>query len=192
MFMRMPRLTPHVVRHLAALARLGTRDATDAAKVYGRSAARFAVAGVAGGLALVMGCILALAAAWDTEWRIPVAAALTLVFVGVALVMLASARRIARAAAPFAATRRNLALDRELYAELRPETAAEAAPPPPEAQLEASREEIRRVAVRTQRADLTLRFPRSRTMQVLTRGGPAGSAAVIAYLMQRRRARRRA
>lgn len=190
MFMRVPRLTPHLVRHLGALAKVGAREATDAAKVYGRSAARLAIAGAAGALAIVMACVLALAAAWDTEWRIPVAAALTVVFVVVAFAMLASARRIAGAAAPFATTRRNLDLDRELYAQLRPE-AAHAPSPPPEAQLEASRAEIRRVATRTERAERTLRFPRSRTMQVLTRGGPAGSAALIAYLLQRRRSRAR-
>lgn len=191
MFMRMPRLTPHVARHLGALVRLGARDASEAAKVYGRSAARFAIAGVAGGLGLVMACVLLLAIAWDTEWRVAVAAGLTVLFVVAAVAMLSSARRIAREAAPFAATRRNLELDRELYAELRPE-AAQAPSPPPEAQLESSRAEIRRVAARTEQAETTLRFPRSRTMQVLTRGGPAGSAALVAYLMQRRRARRRA
>jgi ABC-type multidrug transport system fused ATPase/permease subunit len=189
MFLRLPRLTPHLARHLGALARVGTRDAADAARVYGQSVARVAIAGVAGILALIMACILLLAAAWDTEWRIPVAGVLTVAFVAVALAMLASARRIARAATPFAATRRNLELDRELYAQLRPE-AAQAPSPPPEAQLEASREEIRRLATRTRQAATTLRFPRSRTMQVLTRGGPGGSAAVIAYLMRRRRARR--
>lgn len=191
MFMRVPRLTPHLVRHFAAFARVGTRDAAEAAKVYGRSAARLAVAGIAGAFALVMACILLLAASWDTQWRIPVAAALTVAFVVVALVMLASARRITGSAAPFAATKRNVELDRELYAQLRPD-AVQTPSPPPEVQLEASREEIRRVATRTQQAEATLRFPRSRTMQVLTRGGPAGSAALIAYLMQRRRSRRRA
>ncbi len=191
MILQVPRMAPHVVRHLAALARLGARDARQAAAVYGRHAMRLAIAAVAGFVAVLMACAWVLAATWDTEWRTWAAGGLTVLFAIVALATLSSARKgIARSAA-FEATKHNLELDRQLYAELRPEQAQEPAPPP-EAQLQQSREEIRRVAEHSQAAEATLRFPRSRTMQVLTRGGPAGSAALLAYLMQRRHKRRRA
>jgi uncharacterized membrane protein YqjE len=191
MILQVPRMAPHVVRHVAALARLGAQDAKQAAAVYGRYAMRVAIAGVAGFLALLMACAWILAATWDTDYRAWVAGGLTALFAVVAVALLSSARKGAARHAAFEATRRNLELDRQLYAEVRPEQALEPSPPP-EVQLEQSREEIRRVAAHSQAAETTLRFPRSRTMQVLTRGGPAGSAALLAYLMQRRHKRRRA
>lgn len=191
MILQVPRMAPHVVRHVAALARLGAQDAKQAAAVYGRYAVRLAIAGVTAFLALLMACAWILAATWDTDYRAWAAGGLTALFAIVALVLLSSARNGAARHTVFEATRRNLELDRQLYAEVRPEQADEPTPPP-EVQLEQSREEIRRVAVHSQAAETTLRFPRSRTMQVLTRGGPAGSAALLAYLMQRRHKRRRA
>ena len=191
MILKVPRMAPHVARHLAALARLGARDARVAASAYGRHAARLAIAAVAGFFAVLLGCAWLLAIAWDTEWRSWVAGGLALLFAIAAFALLASARKgIARTAA-FQATKRNLELDRQLYAALRPEAAHEPTPPP-ELQLQQSREEIRRVAEHSQAASTALRFPRSRTMQVLTRSGPAGSAALLALLVQRRQKRRRA
>jgi hypothetical protein len=191
MILQVPRMAPHVVRHLGALARIGAQDARQAAAAYGRFATRLAIAGAAAFFAVLMACAWILAATWDTEYRAWAAGGLTALFAIVALVMLSSARKGGAGSAAFEATKRNLELDRQLYAELRPEQAHEPAPPP-ELQLQQSREEIRRVAEHSQAAETTLRFPRSRTMQVLTRGGPAGSAALLAYLMQRRQKRRRA
>jgi uncharacterized membrane protein YqjE len=188
MILQVPRLAPHVLRHLAALARLGAQDAKLAAKVYGRYALGLAIAGVAAVLALLMACAWILAATWDTPYRTWAAGGLTVLFAFVALAMLWSARaRVARSAT-FDATRRNVELDRRLYAELRPES-AQAAATPPELQLQRSRDEIRRVAEPAHPAKPARRFPRSRTMQVLTRSGPAGSAALLALLMQRRHRR---
>lgn len=191
MILQVPRMAPHVARHLAALARLGAQDAKQAAAVYGRYATRLAIAGAAAFLAVLMACAWILAATWDTEYRAWAAGGLTVLFALVAITTLSSARRGAARATAFEATKRNLELDRQLYAELRPEQAQEPAPPP-EVQLQQSRDEIRRVAEHSQAAETTLRFPRSRTMQMLTRGGPAGSAALLAYFMQRRHKRRRA
>jgi hypothetical protein len=184
-------MAPHVIRHVSALARLGAQDAREAAAVYGRYATRLAAAGVAALFAIAMACTWIMAATWDTDYRTWAAGGLTALFAVVALVVANSARADARRRQTFAATRRNLELDRQVYAELRPEQAEEPTPPP-EQQLEASREEIRRVVEHSTAAETTLRFPRSRTMQVLTRGGPAGSAALVAYLLQRRHKRRRA
>lgn len=191
MILQVQRIAPHVLRHLSALTRLGAQDAKQAATVYGRYAARLAFAGVAAFLALLMACAWILAAAWDTEYRAWAAGGLALLFAVVAFVLLSSARKGIAQTAAFAATKRNLELDKQLYAEIRPEAASEPTPAP-EVLLEASRDEIRKVAAHSAAAGTTLRFPRSRTMQVLTRSGPAGSAALLAYLMQRRRKRRRA
>jgi hypothetical protein len=191
MILQVPRMAPHVARHVAALAKLGAHDAGRAAAVYGRFATRLAIAGVAGLLALGMACTLIMAAAWDTDYRTWAAGGLTALFAIAALVTLSSARRGAAKHAPFATLKRNLDLDRKLYADLWPATLEEPQLPPEE-QLAQSREEIRRVAENSAAAEETLRFPRSRTMQVLTRSGPAGSAALLAYLLQRRRTRRRA
>jgi uncharacterized membrane protein YqjE len=192
MILKLPRMAPHVFRHVSALARLGAQDAREAAAVYGRYAAGVALAGVAAFLAIVMACTWIMAATWDTEYRTWAAGGLTVLFAVIAMVVLSSARADAKRRQTFAATRRNLELDRQLYAEIRPEQPAPEPAPPPEQQLAASREEIRRVAEHSAAAETALRFPRSRTMQVLTRGGPAGSAALVAYLLQRRHKRRRA
>jgi uncharacterized membrane protein YqjE len=194
MILQVPRMAPHVLRHVAALARLATRDAREAAAAARHTAARLAVAGLSGFLAVLMACVWLVALAWDTPYRTWTAGGLAVLFAIVALAMRSSARSRTAGAAPFAATQRNLELDRKLYAELRPPdpTADPAAPPvPPETQLERSREEIRRVGRNSAQAGGVMRFPRSRTMQVLTRGGPAGSAALLAYLMQRRKRSRR-
>jgi uncharacterized membrane protein YqjE len=182
-------MAPHVLRHVTALGRLMAQDAAQAAAAYRRVAVRAGVGAVAGLFALVMACTWVMAATWDTPYRTWAAGGLTVAFAIVAIVALGAVRRGEARAALFAATRRNVALDRELYAELRPETVA-TPPPPPEQQLSESRAEIRRVAEQSAAAGETLKFPRSRTMQVLTRGGPAGSAALLAYWLRRRRRRR--
>lgn len=195
MILQVPRLAPHVLRHVAALSRLIVQDARRAATAARRSALRLAAAGIAAFLAVLMLCVWALALAWDTPYRTWTAGGLAALFAIVALAMRASARGERPAESPFAATQKNVELDRQLYAELRPaDTPAEAehAAAPPEVQLERSRAEIRRVVTNSAKAETVMRFPRSRTMQVLTRGGPAGSAALLAYLLQRKKKRRRA
>lgn len=178
MLLKIPRLTPHVFRHAGALARLAAADSKTALERYRRFAVRIAIAGSFGLLGALLGCAWILAAVWDTPYRVPTAGVLTGVALLVALVAFLSARSAVGGEAPFAATRRQIEQDRELYAALRPEEASEPPPDvrPAEEQLEDSREQIRRVAERSQAADTTLRFPRSRTMQLLTRGATgAGS-----------------
>lgn len=195
MILQVPRMAPHVLRHAAALARLATQDARAATAAATRTATRLAFAAVSAFLALLMACAWLVALAWDTPYRTWTAGGLAMLFAIAALAMRSSARSGTSGATPFEATRRNLEQDRKLYAELRPpEPPADPAATsvPPEVQLERSREEIRRVARNSTQAENVMRFPRSRTMQVLTRGGPAGSAALLAYLMQRRKKRRRA
>jgi uncharacterized membrane protein YqjE len=195
MILQVPRMAPHVLRHVAAFARLATQDARAATSAAKRTATRLAFAGVSAFFALLMACAWLVAIAWDTPYRTWTAGGLAMLFAIAALAMRSWARSGTSGATSFEATRRNLERDRKLYAELRPpEPPADPAAPsvPPEVQLERSREEIRRVARNSAQAENVMRFPRSRTMQVLTRGGPAGSAALLAYLMQRRKKRRRA
>jgi len=208
MMFRWPRMAPHVARHLGALARLGARDAQVAAQRYGASAARLALAGVAGFLAVLMGCAWILAAVWDTEYRTLAAGLLTAAFAIPAFVFAVQGARALALVEPFAATRRNLEADRRLYAEIRPEEASQPTAEP-ESQLEASRSEIRRLAARDRpphghdvtggnsaqassvraRAGTRPGFPRSRTMQLLT-NGQGGTAALLAHLLQRGAPRR--
>jgi uncharacterized membrane protein YqjE len=181
----LPTAAPIVARHLGAYVELAAAEATELARVLARRllAAALALLGIV--FMLLVGCVWLVGAVWETPWRDPTLASLTLLFAVLAVGgWVLAARRWETAAAPFSVLRKEWASDRRLFSEMAaagPET-AEPATSALE-RLRHTRDELQRLLSGGADQRKTDVFPRSRTMRLLLGAGGryvAGTVAITA------------
>jgi uncharacterized membrane protein YqjE len=115
----LPRLLQALLRHLFAYGELAYEEGVLAAQRIRRRLIGAAVAGMAGMLALMMGCVWVLAATWDGPNRMTAVGALCIGFVLVAIIGIAYALGGARRA-PFQQLRAEWHNDLQAIAQLDP------------------------------------------------------------------------
>jgi uncharacterized membrane protein YqjE len=114
MLYALPRVAPVLARHALGYADLATEELDGIAARLRRRMVAMAACMVAAGIALLLGCCLLIAIAWDTPNRNAVIAGLALVFFAAAIAAGEIARRERRRAGPaFARLRSEWNRDRE-------------------------------------------------------------------------------
>lgn len=88
-----PRVAPVVAMHALGYTDLATEELEAAAALLRRRMRVATVGALAASFAVLMFCVLAIAVAWDTPYRIAVIAGLALAFVTASLIAGAAARR---------------------------------------------------------------------------------------------------
>lgn len=96
----LPRLAPAVMRHLIAYGELLCEETGDALRQFRRRAVGLAVAAAAGAMALLLGSVWAIAATWDTPYRLATVGSLCVAFAFVALVAVIYIRGLMAAGVP--------------------------------------------------------------------------------------------
>jgi uncharacterized membrane protein YqjE len=79
------RLVPAVVRHVLAYGELLSVESAAAARELRRQLLALLIVGIAGALAVLMGCVWVIGATWDTPHRMPALSALCLGFTALTL-----------------------------------------------------------------------------------------------------------
>jgi uncharacterized membrane protein YqjE len=165
-----------MVRHVVAYGDLLCEETEDALRVWRRRALGLALGAIAGGLALLLGCVAVIAATWDGPHRLSAIIALCASFVVIALLgfWYASADHSPGQPRPFERLRAEWDADRLELIALHP-SLAEVEPEDSSARLMRSRAEIFELMqqlTRDRAAEGPLgTFPRSRLMRAATGKG---------------------
>jgi uncharacterized membrane protein YqjE len=178
----LPAATPVMARHVSAYAELAATDAALLVNALTKRLIAAAVALLGTGFALLMGCVWLVAGVWDTPWRSPTVAALTLLFTALAVAgSLRVSRRSTASPEAFAALREEWSKDRQLLGGPRAGLAQPGgSQTTPQQRLQQTREALQSLAVNGVAEPQSQAFPRSATMRLLLGTGGNGFAAAAA------------